>query len=227
MRLLHRGRVGCCQAVFTVLVFCSAVGPALPVAADEMRYSLGTVQVVPELSVSPGSCSVTTLLLYNIDGNVPTQVELSVLEVPAGWEIRLEHDGVYSSRGSTLSLRVAPSLPSSTPPESVESGRETVWIEPRGYVCADAVHVYVQAPATAAPGAEYAVAIGAEVEWNVTGAAVSPLQAREFLYGVHVSGANAAGTPAAGAPGTRVHVPLLLAGAACLLGAACLRERVV
>ncbi|NLE95124.1 MAG: hypothetical protein GX600_05510 [Dehalococcoidia bacterium] len=215
------------RVVVLALALCAAVTPAEVGAEDVMRCSLGTVQTEPHLFVSAGSHSTTTLLFYSIDGNVPAELEFAVLEAPSGWEIILEHAGVDSSCAATVSLVVTPSLPSLTPHASLESGRETVWIEPRGYVCAEKVRVHIQAPATAASGAEYAVKIGVEAVWNVPGLGVPLLQEREFVYWVCLNGENATATQVMDEAGTRVRVPLLLAGAFCLLCAACLRGRIV
>jgi len=154
--------------------------------ADEVRYSLGTSQKERELTAPAGGSSATTLAFYNIDGNVPTLVSLSVAEAPPGWRVLLSRAGDAASASETISLAVEPSLPGGTSTGCVGPERSSIYLAPRGWVCAEVVHVRVDVAESSIEGAQGIVRIIARATWETGGVAVFP-QEREFQYEITVT----------------------------------------
>lgn len=201
MSLVHQGKrvwLMAAGVAATLLLLFPAAGMAA--VADEARYSLGSVQLDDELRV-PGDGEVTTsLLFYNIDGNVPTELELVVVQAPAGWNVTLGSPSLQGSGTSALSLRVAPSAvlaePLSCPGE--------VLLPPRGYVCAEVVDVRIVVPPQSAR-TQGLVRVGAVASWLALGG-VSPFpQEREFVFNVTVAGTGAARDDGTTVPATSPH----------------------
>ncbi|MBN1152571.1 MAG: hypothetical protein JXA58_05105 [Dehalococcoidia bacterium] len=158
--------------------------------ADEIRYSLGSIQEERSLSVEAGGVVTSTLGFYNIDGNVATMMELSVVEAPDDWVVTIEYDAAIPDRSGGVTLLVEPSVPGPVAGECPEAQQEAVWLAPRGYVCADIVHVSVTIPQTARVGMKGTVRVLAHASWEL-GGSVAPLpQEREFVFEVVVGEAE-------------------------------------
>ena len=223
-----------CSAGRTSAVRASSVGVlvllfllVLPAGAyaDEMRYSLGTVQEDRELRVAPGGTVTTTVAFYNIDGNVPTAVDVSVVEAPDDWLVTVERPGATGDDSGVVSLVVEPSEPQSVAPVCPEQGCESVWLAPRGFVCVDVVRVRIELPAAAGGGARGTVRIIAVAGWQ-TEEGVAPFpQEREFVFDVLETGASDAEESYVDvAPEPFGRTPLLLAGGICSGGLVLLRR---
>jgi hypothetical protein len=203
-------------ATGALLALLALLGCVTGAGADEMRYSLGSVQAEDFLTLEAGESSVTELYFYNIDGSLPTLLELEVLEAPAGWEVALSRPGAIDGAPS-LSLMVTPSSPHPTPP-ACEAGRSAVHLGSLGYVVAEAVSVHVTSP-DPLPSSEGVLRLRAVATWQVPGGTAPFPQERVFTYRL-VSPLASAAVPAAapaGEPGVGV-APLLLA--ACLAAGA-------
>jgi len=193
-----------------------ALGAAAIVSADEARYSLGSIQGERELSVRAGDSAVTTLAFYNIDGNVPTTVDVSVVEAPDDWLVSVERPGATGDDNGVVSLLIQPSASHATAPECSSAQREAVWLPPRGYVCVDILLVRIDVPGLARDGTRGTVHVTAVAHWQ-TEVGVAPFpQEREFVFDVLVLPEPAQGASGAASPQSVSRAPLLLAGGACL-----------
>jgi len=200
---------------------------ALPVGAhaDEMRYSLGTVQEDRELRVVPGGTVTTTVAFYNIDGNVPTAVDVSVVEAPDDWLVTVERPGATPDDSGVVSLTVEPSAPQTVAPVCPGQECESVWLAPRGFVCVDVARVRIELPAAAGGEARGTVRIIAVARWQ-TDEGVAPFpQEREFVFDVRETGeSDAEESDLDVAPEPDGRAPLLLAGGICVGGLVLLRR---
>jgi hypothetical protein len=193
------------------------------ILADEMRYSLGSIQGQQELHVPSGGAAFATLGFYNIDGNVPTTVELSVVDAPLAWEVRLERPGEIGDEAGAVSLTVEPSTPQDVATACADNLRESVWLAPRGYICADMVRVRIEVPGTVPAGTRGTVHIGAVAQWSELGGAGQFPQERDFLFDVEVGAGASSEAPAE--PGEGARWPLL--GVVCFGGLLLLRHVLV
>jgi hypothetical protein len=211
------------SVVILVLLFLLAL-PA-GAHADEVRYSLGTVQEDRELRVVPGGTVTTTVAFYNIDGNVPTMVDVSVVEAPDDWLVMVERPGATGDDSGVVSLIVEPSAPQTVAPVCPGQESESVWLVPRGFVCVDVVRVRIELPAAAGGGTQGTVRIIAVARWQ-TEVGVAPFpQEREFVFDVREAGSSdAAESYVDVAPKPDGRAPLLLAGGICAGGLVLLRR---
>ena len=190
---------------------------ALPVEAraDEVRYSLGTVQEDSELRVTSGGTVITTVGFYNIDGNVPTMVEVSVSKAPADWIVTLEQPGKASDVSDAASLLVQPSVPQASSPECPGENREVVWLPPRGYVSADVLRVRIEVPGSTRDGTRGTVYVTAVAQWQAEGTVAPFPQERGFVFDVMVSTEPTPQASADLSPDSARRTSLLLAGGIC------------
>jgi len=187
------------------------------VQGDGLRYSLGSIQEEIALQVEAGGVVSTSLGFYNIDGNVPTSVELSIVEAPAAWSVFMERDGQESATSGVASLVVQPSEPLAVAPGTVAEGRKAVWLAPRGYVCADVVRVIIAVPPDTPTGTSAMVRLAATAKWLRDGS-VAPLpQERAFTFDVVVT-PTVPEAPTGETLPSGVRVPMLLATVLCLAG---------
>lgn len=211
-----RGVRAACIGVLLGLsgVVCGVSLAGTLVAAEEGRYSLGTIQVERSLQVPAGEAGTTTIGFYNIDGNVPTTVELRVAETPSWCDITLEHAG---ARAGALTLLVEPSTPQSEMPRCDAEGRQAFLLEPRGYVCADVVGVHVEITSSMGEDDTGVVRLVALARWNSGGGLALPPQEREFLFDVVVDAGDGTAMVQPSRPDTDVWAivvaALVLAGA--------------
>ena len=144
-----------------VLLACLAIlfAPCSPssVAADDSRYSLGTIQYDEHLEIAAGSRLTTLLAFYNVDGTLPVDLELYVAEASRGLAISLSRPDAEAGSAGTdvLSLRVSPSRLYEESPDCQSAGQRAEYLPTRGYVSA---HV---APGrnTSRPGATCALTL--------------------------------------------------------------------
>ena len=174
------------QCASIVLAMCGAIPEVLH--AEDASYSLGSIQEEREVRLSAGSSTFTTLGFYNIDGNVPTTVQLQVAEAPEGWFVFLERAGQVADATDELSLVVEPSVPESAATQWSGVDRESVWLPQRGWIYADVVRVRVEAPASAIEGAQGVVRVMASVSWDAGGGSAPFPQEREFVFNTIVAG---------------------------------------
>ncbi len=139
------------------------------VRADEDRYSLGTVQAVTELDVVSGEVVTTWLGFYNIDGSVPTTLDLVVASCPDGWRVLLSRDEA-SPGAQRIALAVEPSSPASEPQDCPAGSGRSVWLSGRGYVCAEVAWLQIEAPAAGPGKADGLVVVHAVATWPAYGA---------------------------------------------------------
>jgi hypothetical protein len=197
----------------------ASLGASGAVHGDELRYSLGSIQAERELQLSAGVADVTAILFYNIDGNVPTAVAVSVAEAPAGWRVFLERPGDVGAGAAVVSLVVEPSLPSVASAECKGTSLEAVHLPLRGWICADVVHVRIEVPDSVTEGARGVVRVSAAATWH-TGSGVAPFpQEREFVFDVIVGAVQSSqllqDVPAETSPDAGNRMSLLLIGGVC------------
>ena len=165
------------------LVFVLVLAPVtLPcsVRADDERYSLGAVQAATELDVAAGEATTTWLGFYNIDGTVPTRIELVVVSHPDGWKVTLSRDRT-SDGSQQLVFTVDPSSPAAHPHDCALASTRPVWLSGRGHVCAEVAWLRIEAPAAGpGPGNGKVVVLGVAT-WPGHGAF---RQEREFAFDV-------------------------------------------
>lgn len=190
--------------------------------ADELRYSLGSIQEGRELHVSAGGEARTTLAFYNIDGNVPTVVAVSVAEVPSGWRVLLEGSSEPPESSGMMRLLVEPTLPQEIETECRGISEESLYLPPRGWICADVVHVRIEVPGSTAAGTHGVVRVVAYASWDAAGGSSTFPQEREFLFDITVDDVpkppESVELPSESSadPGSRA--PLLVTGGICLGG---------
>jgi len=171
------GRVVACLCFLSL---CSGVR----VAAEDMSYSLGTVQYEEELEVVAGQELHTSLCFYNVDGSAPATVRVVVQEVPAGWDIGFSRpeDGGPPQPADSVSLSV-PVTEVQIDGADCGATQKAVYLPGRGYACTEAVDVIVRVPHDESERADVRLTVVSTVDWDVPGA---PSQERTFDYVVSV-----------------------------------------
>ena len=180
---LRAGRVVAC-------LFFLSFGPGAAVAAEDMSYSLGTVQYEEELEIVAGQETHTLLCFYNVDGSVPATVHVVVRDVPVGWEIVFSRptDGGPSQPVDSVSLSV-PVTEVRTTEMACGAAQKAVYLPGRGYACTEVVDVIVRVPRDESERADVRLTVVSTVGWDVPGA---PSQERSFGYLVDVMPADSA-----------------------------------
>ncbi len=214
-------RIMACCVTALLLLFLWAAGPDAMCAAGE-RYSLGTIQEDEVLDIGGGQETKTAIGLYNIDGTVPVQVDMSVVDVPGGLDVRLvprcnEARIVAAAESEhTVSLQVAPMNVHEDMPTCESPCTHAWWLPGRGYVCAVAVDILVRAPEnrTAHGGTLTVSVIGS---WKSSPVAIP--QERELVYDVIVEPVDSDRT-------TRLSLLVISTVAVCLLIAVFAHRRV-
>ncbi len=204
-----------------VLLIIGNLAAARPASADDARYSLGSVQEEREVHVVDGSPAATTLAFYNIDGNVPTTLEVRVSEAPADWRVTLGRPGDIDHASESITLTIEPSTPDINGTKWSGTGRESIWLPQRGMVYADVVQVWIQTPV---PSAEThgVVRVDVTATWE-TGSSSAPFpQEREFIFDVDVNDAEPAPQDVDASLESPIplsgHAPWLVAGCVCAAG---------
>ncbi|MFW6056336.1 MAG: hypothetical protein ACOC9B_03410 [Chloroflexota bacterium] len=178
-------RIASCSAT-ALLLLCSS-GPDVMCAAEE-RYSLGTIQQDEVLDIEAGEEVTTSVGLYNVDGTLPVQVDMTVLDVPDGLDVRLLprcHDAgiVTVESESKISLHVAPMDLHEDMPSCEDPCTDAWWLPERGYVCAIAVDVLVRAPDNHTTGGG-PLTVSVIGSWESSPGAIP--QERELVYDIVV-----------------------------------------
>jgi hypothetical protein len=218
----HSLRLFVLAMTMLLLVLSACVAAPGVARADDVRYSLGTIQEDRELTAQVGGSVATTLAFYNIDGNVPTIVSLSVAEMPPGWRVLLSRPGDSAPDSDTIALVVQPSLPGAATSGCGSPQRDSINLAPRGWVCADIVQVRVEVADSTVEGARGTVRIVASATWD-TGDVATPFpQERQFLYditvGTGMESVGAVDSSSPSLPASDSRIPLLLTGLVCAGG---------
>jgi len=195
------------------VVLAGAAAPAT--VADELRYSLGTIQSETTLRIPPGGTADAALGFYNIDGNVPTTVDLFVVEAPRWCTVMLTR--AAEPGAERLTLLVEPSAAQTMMPKCADAGRQVFLVEPRGYVCADVVDVHAELTGSTGEDDKGVVRLVALARWESSGGIALPPQEREFLFDVVVDAGDVTAAVQPSRPDT--HVWALVVSALVLAGA--------
>jgi hypothetical protein len=207
------GRAACRGLPLGLLCVVLAGAAAPATVADELRYSLGTIQFGTTLRIPPEGTADAALGLYNIDGNVTTTVELRVAEAPSWCVVTLEHAAAEVG-AEGLTLRIEPSAPQAKMPECAEAGRQAFLVEPRGYVCADVVDIHVEVTGSLAKDDAGVVRLVALARWDSGGGLALPPQEREFLFDIVFDAGDGTAPVQPSGPDTRAWLLLIAALAA-------------
>jgi len=182
--ILPRRVTSALAALACLAILFAPCGPS-SVVADDSRYSLGTIQYDEHLEMAADSRLTTLLAFYNVDGTLPVDLELYVVEAPQGLTISLARPDAEAGSAGTdvLSLRVSSSVLYEESPDCQSAGQRAVYLPTRGYVCADVVEVVVDATGAEVTTQDLSFRIGALATWE---GGAAPAQERVFQYQVSV-----------------------------------------
>jgi len=177
--------------LFFSLFFILLVGTLAIVHAQEgvPKYNLGSMQSDKSISIKPGQETSIKLYFYNIDGNRPTHIKLSIVEKPANWDISISpslQTKEYEVSGVNISvdenLVVYPSNASVVAGQEI-AGKE--WISSKvGYINADYVTISIKVPENEKIGITDKIKINAIASWLGQAGSIALQQERDFEYSV-------------------------------------------
>jgi hypothetical protein len=160
---------------------------ATALALDIPKYSFGSMQAAKQFNLRAGQEIETKLYFYNIYGNRPTHIRLSVIEKPQNWQVTIE-PGVesreYEVSGQKIS--VDENLVVYLSNASEEQGENTETIEyitsKVGYIGANFVIVRIKVPESEQVGREFNIKINAVAFWLGQASTIALQQERDFEY---------------------------------------------
>ncbi|HHE41051.1 MAG TPA: hypothetical protein ENL12_00175 [Dehalococcoidia bacterium] len=192
MRRLPINRTGVVLSFCVLASLVCRLSASSPVCAADQRYSLGTVQEEASLEVEAGGEVSTTIAFYNIDGTVPVHVNVSLYNVPDGWDVRLvpacADSAVVSPHSEeALTLRLEPMQLFLERPECRLPCTKRYWLPERGYVCALPIILHVSVPQERA---SKHVTLGVRVIATWDGSTNAIPQERDLVYDVTIVSAG-------------------------------------
>jgi len=180
-----------CFFIFFSLNFIFLVGTLVSLslvnAQEAPKYNFGSMQAASQFSLKPGQEIETKLYFYNIYGNRPTHIKLSLVEKPKNWQVTIEPDvksKEYEVSGQIVTVEenlvVYPSNASEEPGENIE---EVEWISSKvGYIGANFVKIRIKVPESEEVGRTEKIKINAVAFWLGQTGSISLQQERDFEY---------------------------------------------
>lgn len=138
------------------------------------QFNFGSVQSTQEVTLEPGESVEMKLHFFNIHGATETRIDLEVLDIPQGWQVRTR----------PKKLTVPMSDPVKVIPDKVPKGIEYVG-SPLGYLQTKVVLVTIRAPKDATPGTTQ-ISVRGIATWPNQDGLIAFNQPRNFNIDAHI-----------------------------------------
>lgn len=162
---------------------------SLVFAEDIPQYNFGTMQAGKSFSVQPGQEITTKLYFYNIYGNRPTHIKLSVIEKPENWQVEIIPDVAkkeYDVSGQKVSVDENLVVYPSNATETAGTNTETIeYIQSSvGYIASNFVTIKIKVPENEKIGVSKNIKINGIASWLGQTGNIALNQERDFDYSV-------------------------------------------
>lgn len=165
----------------------------LVLAEDAPKYNFGTTAAAGTISMEPGqTMKAPAINFFNIYGNRITHVTLTLVEIPKGWNVKIEpelHEVQVNISGtivtSTENLYASPSQAIAEIPAIPVEGSEYIRMGGiEGYVPAKVAYLNITVPPGTPLGGSYRISVKAIGSWYGQTANVALSQERTFNFDV-------------------------------------------